>query len=82
VLRCPVCGDEDFKLVRTPTDEETRADMLATFWTVAEVDQLQAEATRQGRPLMEVMATDVFLDWKLDQLLDQPPDYLDPSTGP
>jgi hypothetical protein len=83
VLRCPVCGSEDSELVRTPTDEEERADMLATFWTVAEVDQLQAEATRQGRPLTEVMAADTFMDWKLDGLLAQePPDYLDPSTGP
>jgi hypothetical protein len=84
VLRCPVCGGVEFEPApQPPSDEQTRADMLATFWTVAEVDQLQAEATATGRPLIEVMAADTFMDWKLDRLLDQdPPEDLDPQTGP
>jgi hypothetical protein len=51
--------------------------LLATFWTVVEVDQLQAEATRRVGRWSKIMAADPFMDWEVSKLLDrEPPDYL------
>jgi hypothetical protein len=64
-------------------DVDVEGRLLATFWTVAEVDQLQAEATRQGRSLAEVMAADTELGWELARLLRrEPPEDLDPCDRP
>jgi hypothetical protein len=62
---CPVCGG--------PTVEVgpgTPASYVSTgLFTVAEVDQLQAEAEATGRSLDEVVLADTFMDMELGAIL-------------